>query len=235
VVQTTILTKRKKTMTTFSQVYSPFNGLTLVPVDVSFSAAPVSATLAVKNGTTSTLTLTSIRGEAIGNATTFAASSSTNAASVSLSGYAISAVLHVDGTNGIDTKVSDVKALIDANTNITALVTAATTKDDVMVTNAATALAGGDDKMTDLNSGKYCTLVRDLKGVYTLTLTEPTHLDHVFTMGSTAGDAGSSGVAKVEVVQVDDSTMTVRTFDYANAAGDVTAAADLKLAIALAK
>jgi len=222
-------------MTTFHQVYSPLNGLSIVPVDVSFSAAPVAASKEIKNGSTSTMTLTSIRGEDIGNATTFAAASSTNVASVALSGYAISANLHVDGTNGIDTKVSDLKTLLEANSNIAAIVSVATTKDGLMVTNAATALTGGDDKMTDANSGKYCSLVRDLKGVYTLTLNEPTHLDHVFTMGSTAGDAGSSGVAKVEVVKEDSDTFTIRMLAYDGNAGDVTAASDLKLAIALAK
>jgi hypothetical protein len=54
-------------------------------------------------------------------------------------------------------------------------------------------------------------------------------------MGSTAGDAGSSGVAKVEAVQVDDDTFTIRMLAYDGNAGDVTAASDLKLAIALAK
>ena len=217
-------------MTTFHQVYSPLNGLSIVPVDFSFSAAPVAASLVLKNAAAATvLTATSIRGEDIGNATTITVVNTTNAASVAISGYDITVSAVVDTTTG-----EAIKTLLDANSNIAALATfVGTTNATSLETKQA--LSGGDDKFSDNNSGKFCSLVRDLKGVYTLTLNEPTHLDHVFTMGSTAGDAGSSGVAKVEVVKEDSDTFKIRMFDYANSAGDVTAASDLKLAIALAK
>jgi len=221
-------------MTTYSQLYSPLNGLTLVPVDFTMEA-PVAATLAVKNGSTSTLTLTSIKGEDIGNATTFAAASSTNVASVAITGYAISANLHIDGTNGIDTKVSDLKTLLDANSNVAAIVSVATTKDGVMVTNAATALAGGDDKLTDADAGKHCSLLRNSKGSYTLTLNDADAYHHVATMGSVDGNAGTSGVAKVECVRVDSDTFTLSMLAYDGSAGDVTAASKLKLGILVSK
>ena len=222
-------------MTLFSQLYSPLNGLTAIPVDFTMGV-PVAASLEVKNGSTSTLTLTSIRGEDIGNATTFAIASSTNAASVAISGYAISANAHIDGTNGIDTKVSDLKTLLEANSNIAAIVSVATTKDGVVASNAATALAGGDDKLVDADDGKVCTLVRDLKGSYTLTLNDQFDAyHHVATMGTVSGTAGSSGVGKVECTRTDADTFVIRMTDYAAAATDVTAASQLKLAILVSK
>ena len=222
-------------MTLYSQLYSPLNGLTAIPVDFTMGV-PVAASLEIKNGSTSTLTLTSIKGEDIGNATTVTATSSTNAAAVAITGYDIVIGLHVDGTNGIDTKVSDVKTLLEANTNITAIVTAATTKDGVMAASTKASLAGGDDKLVDADAGKVCTLVRDLKGSYTLTLNDQFDAyHHVATMGTVSGTAGSSGVGKVECTRTDADTFVIRMTDYAAAATDVTAASQLKLAILVSK
>jgi hypothetical protein len=219
-----------------SRIITRRGELRIQEIEVAMDA-PVAATLAVKNGTTSTLTLTSIKGEDIGNATTFAAASSTNVASVAISGTAISANLHVDGTNGIDTKVSDIKTLLDANSNIAAIVTVTTTKDGVMVTNAATALAGGDDKLTISEASEFAgvTLIRDLKGVYTLTMDDYKFQDYSGCMADLSGDIALSGVAKVEVSAVDSDTFTVRLADYAGAAVDVTGASKLHLKLLDAK
>jgi hypothetical protein len=195
-------------------------------------AVPVAATLVIENaGTDTVLTATSIKGEDIGNATTITIVDTTNAASVSISGYDITISAQVDTTTG-----TNCKALLDANTNIAALATFVGTTNTASLLDK-TALAGGDDKLTISEASEFApvTLVRDLKGVYTLTMDDYKFQDYSGCMADLSGTSALSGVAKVEVAAVDSDTFTVRLADYAGAAVDVTAASKLSLKLFDAK
>lgn len=217
-------------MTIFSQLYSPLNGLTALPVDYTL-AAPTSASLVLKNAANATvLTATSIRGEDIGNATTITVVNTTNAASVAISGYDITVSAVVDTTTG-----ADIKTLLDANSNIAAIASFVGTTNATSL-ESKQSLSGGDDKLVDVDGGKVCSLMRDSAGVFTLTLNDQYDtISHVATMGTVSGTAGSSGVAKVECTRTDEDTFKIRLFDYAGAATDVTAASQLKLGILVSK
>lgn len=197
-------------------------------VNISFSAAPVYATLNIVNGTNGDITLTSKKGEDIGNATTVTLAMTTNAAAVSLSGYDISVNLHKDGTNAYsDTTASNVKTLVEANSNIAALVSVTTNTAGIMAAAAKASLADGDDKLTISSTGSVTSFVHDGTGAFTLTLGQPLK---AFAHGALAvhGTAALSNVAKVECVKVDEDTLTVRLADYAGALVDPTAACALK-------
>lgn len=201
---------------------------------VAASAAPTSAAVTVANGTNGSLTFTSLKGSAVGNATSVTFTMSTNAAAVSLSGYDISIGIHSADTNAsnVDTTASNVKTLMDANTNIAALVTTTTNVAGIMATKTKTLLAGGDDKLTTTSSpsiGPAVTFARNFKGNYTLTLTDSQ--DYVFDyaggfvdVSSKTATSSGSGVCKVEVVPTTNtaiSTFTVQMFDYTGALTDV--------------
>ena len=219
-----------------TQVKSNRTELILAECQATFSAAPVSASLAVANSTNGKITMTSIRGEDIGNATTFTITDNgTNAIATALTGYNITVKINTDGTN--TSTASNVKAALEADTNgITNLITVVTNVAGDMATKTKTSFTGGDDKITVTTTSPVLTLTRDSKGVYDLVFDadQLKLADYVGAMvADMSGDAGSSGVAKVEVVQESaDNEFTVRTFDYAGAAGDVTAASKLHLVLA---
>lgn len=227
-------------MAAFTPVLTDRGALTLAECQATFSAAPVAASLGVANGTNGKLTLTSIRGEDIGNATSITFTMSTNAASVSLSGYAISVDLHKDGTNAFsDTTASNVKTLLEANTNITGLISVATNTAGIMATKTKTSLAGGDDKITISNTRPELTLTRDKAGLYDLTFT-PDSLQLTDYAGPVVCDMSAdsstahSGVCKVEIVQdgSDDAKFRLKMFDFAGSLTDVSAASKLHVVLA---
>jgi len=204
--------------------------LTIKSVEVTV-AAPVSASLNIVNGTNGDITFTSIKGEDIGNATTVTLTSSTNAASVSLSGYDIGVDLFVDGTNGIDTTASNVKTLVEANTNITALVSIATNTAGVMAAAAEASLAGGDDNLdvvVDKNLAAV-SLIRNSVGSLTLDMSDYHFGDFQGAIVDVSGTSTSSGVCKVEVSPVDSDTFALRMYNYSGALVDVAAAGKMRL------
>jgi hypothetical protein len=195
-------------------------------VEVAIGGAPTFASLNVKNGTNGDITFTSLRGEDIGNATTVTFTMSTNAASIALSGYDISVDLHKDGTNSFsDTTASNVKSLVAGDTNIAALVSVTTNTAGIMATAAKASLTGGDDKLTS-SSKSVASFIHDQKGVYTLTLTDPLK-DFAFGALQVDATAALSNVAKVECVEVDGDTFTIRLADYAGNLVDPSAAGKL--------
>lgn len=225
-------------MQKFTSVKSDRMELRLAECQATFSAAPVSASLAVQNGTNGKLTLTSVRGEDIGNATAITFTMSTNAASVSLSGYSITVDLHKDGTNAFsDTTASNVKTLLEANTNITQLVSVATNTAGIMATATKAFLTGGDDKLTLVTECPAVTLTRDFKGIYSVDFSDAS-LKLTDFVGPVVADVSSdsataSGVAKVEVTQeAAKNTFSVKFFDYAGAATDVATASKMHLVLA---
>jgi hypothetical protein len=195
-------------------------------IDVAIGGAPTFASLAIQNGTNGKFTVTSLKGQGIGNSTTVTLTMSTNAASVSLTGQDITVDLHKDGTNAFsDTTASNVKTLLEANTNITALVSVATNTAGIMATAAKASLAGGDDKLTS-SSKSVASFIHDGKGVFTLTLTDPLK-DFAFGALQVDATAALSNVAKVECVKVDSDTFTIRLADYAGSLVDPSAAGKL--------
>lgn len=198
--------------------------LRLVECQVEFSGVPVQASLNIKNGSNGDLTLTSKKGEDIGNATSMTFTMSTNAASVAISDYAISADLHKDGTNAFsDTTASNVKTLLEANSNIAALVTVTTNTAGIMASATKALLAGGDDKITFVSPKVDAELVRNSIGSFSLTLNSDRLIDYAGSFGgvscTTAGTY--SGISSVEVVAVDDDTFTISMFDNSAALANV--------------
>jgi hypothetical protein len=197
-------------------------------VDVTFSGAPTFASKAYQNGTNGKLTVTSIKGSAIGNATTVTFTMSTNAASIAVSGYGITVDLHKDGTNAFsDTTASNVVGLITSDTNVAALVTAVTNTAGIMATAAAVALTGGDDKMTVVSSKGIESIVHNSKGDYTITLHTPMQ-DTMVGMLGVDGTSALSNVARVETKKVSADTVTVRMAAYDGTLVDPSAACSLK-------
>lgn len=222
-----------------SAIFTDHSTLKLVDVGASFTAAPVSASIEIQNGTNGKITITSIKGSDVGNATTVVLTQSTNAASVAITGTAISIDLHKDGTNSFsDTTASNVKTLMEANSNISALVTVATNTAGIMATAAVASLAGGDDKIVVKGSASasggvsLASMLRTGKGQFTLTLQEPlinTYGQFIEVSGTSASPT-TDVVAKVVVVPdaTDKEVFKITLIDYAGAAVDISAASTFR-------
>ena len=196
--------------------------LCLPEVDVTFSAAPAFASKVVQNGTNGKITITSIKGQDIGNATSITITATTNAAAASVSGFDLT--VNISGTN---TTAAAVKTLIEANTNATALVSVATNTAGDLAAASKAFLTGGDDKMSIVSSSGLASIVHDSAGTFTLTLRDK--LFGSFTgMCDVVGASSLSNVAKVEVKRVDEDTLTVRMADFAGSLVDPSAACSLK-------
>jgi hypothetical protein len=215
-----------------SSIYFDRAELRLVEAEVSFTGVPVQALLNIKNGASGDITVTSKLGAAAGNATSMTFTMSTNAASVSFaSPYGIGVDLHKDGTNAFsDTTASNVKTLLEANTNIAGIISVATNAAGIMATAAKAFLATGDDKLT-ITSRPDISLTRNSIGNLTLQLNGDKLLDYAGCIAdvscTTAGTF--SGIAKVEVKAVDKDTFTISMFDQSAALANVDSASTMHL------
>ena len=206
--------------------------LRIIDVEVAFTGVPVQASLNVKNGSNGDLTVTSKKGQAIGNATSMTFTMGTNAASVALSTYAITVDLHKDGTNAFaDTTASNVKTLLEANSNIAALISVTTNTAGIMASATKALLASGDDKLTVNTSFVDATVTRNSIGSLTIDLNDDKLIDYAgCSWDVSCTTAGTfSGISKVEVVAADYDTFTVSMFDQNAALANVDSASVMNL------
>jgi hypothetical protein len=116
---------------------------------------------------------------------------------------------------------------MEANTNITALVSVATNVAGDLAALSKASLTGGDDKMSIVSSKGISSIVHEGTGTFTLTLQDKL-FDSVQGMCTVVGSAALSNVAKVEVKKVDEDTLTVRMADFAGSLVDPSAACSLQ-------